>query len=121
MFLGKQVLKICGKFTGEHTCQSAISIKMPSHFIEITIRHGCSPINFLHIFKIPFLRNVSEGLYLNNRDVTLIPYISKFFGLTLITLGTNSQPITHTLKYARPNSKPVSTLVPNLRPSYSSL
>ena len=27
VFLEKGVLKICGKFTGEHTCRSAISIK----------------------------------------------------------------------------------------------
>ena len=28
MFLGKGVLKICSKFTGEHPCRSAISIKL---------------------------------------------------------------------------------------------
>ena len=28
MFLGKGVLKICRKFTGEHPCRSAISIKL---------------------------------------------------------------------------------------------
>ena len=28
VFLGKGVLKICSKFTGEHLCQSAISIKL---------------------------------------------------------------------------------------------
>ena len=28
MFLGKRVLKICRKFTGEHPRQSAISIKL---------------------------------------------------------------------------------------------
>ena len=27
VFLGKGILKICSKFTGEHTCRSAISIK----------------------------------------------------------------------------------------------
>ena len=30
VFLGKGVLKICSKFTGEHPCQSAISIKLLS-------------------------------------------------------------------------------------------
>ena len=39
VFLGKGVLKICSKFTGEHPCQSAISIKFHSNFIEITLRH----------------------------------------------------------------------------------
>ena len=31
----------------------AISIKLKSNFIEITLRHGCSPVNLLHIFKTP--------------------------------------------------------------------
>ena len=44
MFLGKGVLKICSKFTGENLCRSAISIKLQSkveitlcNFIEITL------------------------------------------------------------------------------------
>ena len=28
VFLGKGVLKICSKFTGEHPCQSVVSIKL---------------------------------------------------------------------------------------------
>ena len=31
----------------------AISIKLKSNIIEITLRHGCSPVNLLHIFKTP--------------------------------------------------------------------
>ena len=27
------------------------------NFIELAPRHGCSPVNLLHIFKTPFLRN----------------------------------------------------------------
>ena len=44
MFLGKGVLKIFSKFTGEHPCRSAISIKLQSNFIKITLRHWCSPV-----------------------------------------------------------------------------
>ena len=29
------------------------------NFIEITLRHGCSPVNLLHIFRTPFLKNIS--------------------------------------------------------------
>ena len=36
MFLGKGVLKICSKFTGEHPCQSAISIKLRCKHIKVT-------------------------------------------------------------------------------------
>ena len=32
--------------------------------VEIAIRHGCSPVNLLHIFGTPFLKNISEGLLL---------------------------------------------------------
>ena len=55
MFLGKGVLKICSKFAGEHPCRSAI-------------RHGCSPVNLLHNFRAPFLKNTSRWLLLD------IPY-----------------------------------------------
>ena len=46
VLLWKGVLKICNKF------------------IEITLRHGCSPVNFLHIFRRPFLKNTSGWLLL---------------------------------------------------------
>ena len=62
VFLGKGVLNICSKFTGEHPCQSAISIKLLCNFIEIALRHGCSPVNLLHIFRTFFLKNTSGWL-----------------------------------------------------------
>ena len=43
VFLRKDALKICSKFTGEPPCRSAISIKLQSNFIEIAFRHGRSP------------------------------------------------------------------------------
>ena len=61
VFLGKRVLKICSKFTGEHPCRSVILIKLQSNFIEITLRHGCPPVNLLHIFRTPFPENTLEG------------------------------------------------------------
>ena len=57
VFLRKDALKICSKFTGEPPCRSAISIKLQSNFIEIALRHGCSPVNLLYIFRTPFPRN----------------------------------------------------------------
>ena len=64
VFLLKRVLKICSKYTGEHTCRSVISIKLQSSLIKITLRHGCSPVNLLHIFRKPFSRNTSWWLLL---------------------------------------------------------
>ena len=37
-----------------------------SNFIEITLRHGCSPVNLLHVFRTPFSRNTSGWLLLDN-------------------------------------------------------
>ena len=64
MFLGKGVLKICSKFTREHPCQRAISIKLLFSFIEIALRHGFSPVKLLYIFRTPSLNNISERLLL---------------------------------------------------------
>ena len=65
VFLEKSVLKICSKFTGEHPCWSVISITLLCDFIEITLRHECSPINLVLIFRIPFHKNTSQEMLLN--------------------------------------------------------
>ena len=64
MFLRKGVLKLCSKFTEEHPCRSVISVKLQSNFIEITLQHGCSPVNLLHFFKTSFPYNTSGWLLL---------------------------------------------------------
>ena len=64
VFLGKGVLKIYSKFTGEHPYRSTISIKLLSNFIEIALRHGFFPLNLLHIFRTPFPRNTPGWLLL---------------------------------------------------------
>ena len=38
--------------------------KVAWNFIEITLQHGCTPVNLLHIFRTPFLKNTSGGLLL---------------------------------------------------------
>ena len=63
VFLRKGVLKICNKFTGENPCRSAISIKLLCNFIEITLPHGCSPVDLLHIFSQLFLRTPLHGRF----------------------------------------------------------
>ena len=65
VFLENGVLKICSKFTGEHPCRSVFSINLQSNFIEITFRHACSPVNFLHIFTTIFTKCTSRWLLLN--------------------------------------------------------
>ena len=63
-FSRKGVLKICSRFTGEQPCRRVISIKLLWNFLKIALRHGCSPVNLLHIFKAPFYKNTSGGLVL---------------------------------------------------------
>ena len=78
VFFVKGVLKICGKFTGEHPCRSVISIKLLCNFIKITLRHGRSTVNLLHIFRTTFPKNTSEWLLLSTKKVS---YFIKVFGL----------------------------------------
>ena len=39
-----------------------------SNFIEIVLRHGCSPENLLHIFRAPFPANTSGWLPLYQKQ-----------------------------------------------------
>ena len=39
--------------------------KVTCNFIEIKLRHGCSPVNLLHIFRAPFLKKTFVWLLLN--------------------------------------------------------
>ena len=73
VILGKGVLKICSKFTGEQPCRSAISIKFQSscNFDDVARRHGCSLVNLLRIFRTPFPRNTSGWLFLHSVNVIL--------------------------------------------------
>ena len=38
--------------------------KVALQLIEITLQHECSPVNLLHIFRTPFLKNTFGGLLL---------------------------------------------------------
>ena len=53
VFLQRALPNICRKFTGEHPCQSVVSI-MLSNFINITLWHGCSLASLLHVFRTAF-------------------------------------------------------------------
>ena len=75
VFLGKGVLKMCSKFRGECPRQSLISIKLLCKFIEIMLQHGCSPVNLVHIFRAPFLKNISGWLLLDIGHYTYCNYL----------------------------------------------
>ena len=88
VFVRKGALKICRKFTGEHPCRSVISIKL---LCIITLRHGCSPVNLRHIFRIPFYKNASGWLLLN-------VLILKSKGCSMDPWGTSYSIFDHVLK-----------------------
>ena len=62
VFLGKGVLKTCSKYTAEHSCRSVISIKLIFNVIEVTLCHGRSPVNLMHIFRTSFPKSSAGGL-----------------------------------------------------------
>ena len=64
VLLGKGVLEICRKFTGERSCRKVISIW---NFTEIALRHRCFLVNLLLIFRIPFPKNTSGRLLLKSQ------------------------------------------------------
>ena len=41
--------------------------RTPMPKCEITLRHGCSPVSLLHIFRTPFPKNISGRLFLRLR------------------------------------------------------
>ena len=59
--MGKGALKICSKFTGEHSCRSAITIKLERNFIEIILRHEL--LHLLQIFRTPVLESRLEDCF----------------------------------------------------------
>ena len=54
VFLGKCIQKTYSKLTREHPCRSAMLINLQGNFIEITLWHGCSPVNLLPICRTSF-------------------------------------------------------------------
>ena len=40
------------------------------NFVEIAVRHGCSPVNLMHIFRTPFSKNISGWLVLLHVSLT---------------------------------------------------
>ena len=91
VFLRKDVLKICSRFTEEHPCRSAISINLLCNFVKITLRYGCSPVNLLHIFRTPFYKNTSEELLLCFSESFFSPFLfSVFIEDEIGTLGLES-------------------------------
>ena len=55
-------------------------------FIEVTVRHGCSPVNLLHISRTLFPKNTSGRLLLSGMDV-FIKFCKKL--ITAVFMSTS--------------------------------
>ena len=88
VFLRNGFLKICSKFTGEHPCRNVISRKLLCNFLGITLRYGCSPVNLLHIFRIPSPRNTSEWLLLNSTSIWNNSYMLRMLHVKLFSVAS---------------------------------
>ena len=63
VFIKKGAFKICSKFRGKPPYRSVISINLQNNFIEITLHHGCSPVNLLNIFRTLLLKTSLDGCF----------------------------------------------------------
>ena len=97
VFLGKGFLKICSKFTGEHPCQSVVSIKLICKIIEIALRHGFPAVDLLHISRTSFYKNTSRGLLLFLQKM-LLKKKSSYFEEKLVPNSRNPIELWWTLK-----------------------
>ena len=59
-----------------HPCRSVTSKKFQCNFIEITLLHRSSPVNSLHVCRIPLLKNTLRGMlfdvWLQSRKICLL-------------------------------------------------
>ena len=59
--------------------RSLISMKMQNYFIEITLRHWCSSVNFLYNFRISFPENTTAQLLLDANKLFIVTITSRIF------------------------------------------
>ena len=69
VFLRKGVLKIWRKLQENTHAEMWFKLILIKLLIQITLRHGCSPVNLLHIFRTPFLKNTPGRLLL---DISMV-------------------------------------------------
>ena len=62
--LPSQREKVLQKHPSRSVLRKRCSENLQSNFIEITLRHGCSPVNLLYISKTPFPKSTSDRLML---------------------------------------------------------
>ena len=61
-----------------------------SKVVLFTRRHGCSPINLLHIFRTPFYKNTSEGLLPTLGSNRLLSFLNQKVSCSALYLCENT-------------------------------
>ena len=78
------------EFNLEEPFRSSRPEEFLSNFVEITLRHGCSPVNLLHIFRTPFSKNTSGWLFLaiwiRNQFLREHLFFAAWAGFSLISI-----------------------------------
>ena len=62
--------------------------KLPSNFIKITFRHGCSSVILPHVFKTPFPKNTSRWLLLYQASTSRLNLCKMFQSNYILTYRT---------------------------------
>ena len=62
--------------------------KLPSNFIKITFRHGCSSVILPHVFKTPFPKNTSRWLLLYQASISRLNLCKVFQSNYILTYRT---------------------------------
>ena len=86
MFLRKGVLKICSKFTGEHPCQSVISIKLQSN------RYRNMLETVIQLWKLKWILKCFINLITNVTTVVIVSSYSTTTGIQFKTMTSSFFP-----------------------------
>ena len=84
----------------QQSCKATL-LKLQCNFIEITLRHRCSLVNLLHIFRTPFLTNISGRLLLIRGDLDIYIWGDSFSYYLKLTSGNsvfNNHPSIRTIR-----------------------
>ena len=96
--------KVFWKYAANLQENTHVEVWLQSNFIEVTLQHVCSPVNLLHIFRKPFLKNTSEWLLLNDLKILhslerdSLVKLSKLNDVAVSPIPTERQPVSTCLK-----------------------
>ena len=82
-----------------------VEVRFQSNFIEMALRHWCSPVNLLHIFRTPFPKNTSGWLplYVTSKlfrcSEDLLSFLSSLVLMALYQTQTEYNRLTHTYRH----------------------